>query len=199
MKALVLTFLLACGGSPAVRLDEHWPETPLDYEDTTAQWTRRTTMRSSYQESLDLAATFKSPEWRAAHAARQADQRKLEGPARAALLDQAKADMAGPYEFELLVTTWDRRENDLDRGVKSVWHVALVDDAGQEHEPLEVIKDKRAPHVLRAEFPAFGDFTTAYLARFPRTALALSPATRAVRLRMSSERGGVELVWAAAH
>ncbi len=197
MKRLALILLLACGGSPAVQLDESWPNIAPDYRDATHNWTRRTTLSGNYQQSLDFTAIFKSPQWRAAHAARQADHRKLVGSARNALVEQAKADMAGPYEFELLVTTWDRRENDLDRGKRSVWHIALIDDSGQEHEPLEIVKDKRAPHILRAEFPTFGDFATAYIARFPRSALALNPTTRAIRLRMSSERGGVELVWSA--
>ena len=194
--AFVLACAAGCGGSSAIHLDETWRQTAPDYRDATERWTRRTTMSSEYQESLDIAAVLKSPEWRLAHAARSAEYRGLTGPAREAALAQAKADMAGPYEFELLVTTWDRRENDLDRGKRSVWRVVLVDDADREVEPLEIIKDKRAPYVLRADFPAFGDFATAYIARFPRSAAVLGTAVRAVRLRMSSARGGVELKWA---
>lgn len=193
----VLAFAAGCGGGSAVRLDDSWPQTAPDYRDATERWTRRTTMSRDYQESLDLAAVLKSPEWRLAHATRNADHRRLTGPARDAVLAQAKADMAGPYEIELLVTTWDRRENDLDRGKRSVWRVVLIDDADREIEPLEIVKDKRAPYVLRAEFPGFGDFATAYIARFPRSAAVLGPTVRAVRLRMSSARGGVELQWTA--
>ena len=68
-----------------------------------------------------------------------------------------------------MVTTWDRRENDLDRGKKSVWRVVLVDEHGHEIEPLEIVKDKRPTFTVRAEFPALGDFATPYIARFPRT------------------------------
>ena len=199
MKTLVLALIViaACGAPPPVKLTEEWPASTADYDDVTATWTRRTTLRGQFQEALDLAATFKSPEWRAAHAARDADHRGLTGDARAQRRAQAQAEMAGPYEVELLVTTWDRRENDLDRGKKSVWHVVLVDEAGHEVEPLEIIKDKRPVLTLRAEFPTFGDFATAYVARFPRTSPLFGPNVHAVRLRMSSERGGVELVWAA--
>jgi len=192
----LLTTLFGCSGAAPVRFDERWPATTPEYQDATERWMRKATLRSSYQESLDLVAIFKSPEWRAAHAEREAEHRRLVDPERTALVERAKADAEGPHEFELLVTTWDRRENDLDRGSRSVWHLALVDDSGHEHEPIEVVKDKRAPHIVRAEFPAFGDFATAYRATFPRTALVLGPNTRAIRLRMSSERGGVELVWA---
>jgi hypothetical protein len=195
MKSLALFLLAACAASP-VRLDEGWPAQTPDYEDTTAAWTRHTSMRGDYQESLSLDAIFKSPDWRAAHASREAEHRGLAGPARDAVLAQARADMAGPYEVEILFTTWDRRENDLDRGKKSVWHVALVDEQGKEIEPLEIVRDKRPGYVIHAEFPAFNDFATAYIARFPHDPPVLGAAVRAVRLHFSSERGGTEVVWA---
>ena len=200
MKALLalvaLVGLAACGSAPpAVSLSEQWPARPGDYEDVTTAWTREGVLRGQYQQVLDLVATFKSPEWRAAHAERDADHRKLGDAERAQLVAQAKADMAGPYEIELMVTTWDRRENDLDRGKKSVWHVVLVDDQGHEIEPIEIVRDKRPAFTVRAEFPALGDFAVPYVARFARTTPVLGPNVHAVRLRMSSERGGVELSW----
>jgi hypothetical protein len=166
-----------------------------DYDATTEAWTRKTNMRDQYQEILELAAVFRSPQWRAAHASRDAFHRKLTGAARDARMAQAQADMAGPYEVELLVTTWDRRENDLDRGKKSIWRVVLVDEEGNEIEPIEIVKDKRPSFTLRADYPAYGDFATAYVARFPRDKAILGPDVKRVRLRMSSARGGVELEW----
>jgi len=195
----VAVLLTACGGSPRpVRLTADWPAQAGDYADVTRSWTRTTSMRADYQEILEVAATLKSPEWRAAHAARDADHRRLDGAAREQRMAQARAEMEGPWEVELMVTTWDRRENDLDRGKRSVWHVALVDDAGNEIEPLEIVKDKRPAFTVRADYPALGDFATPYIARFPRTAAILGPGVKQVRLRMSGSRGGVELVWASA-
>jgi hypothetical protein len=198
MKRVVgLILLAACGAAPPpIRLTEDWPQTcGGDYDAITEAYTRRGTIRGEYQEVLSLAATLKSPDWRAAHAARDSDHRGLVGVARTQRCAQAQADQTGPYEIELLVTTWDRRENDLDRGKKSVWRVVLVDDQGKEIEPLEIVKDKRPNFTVRAEFPAFGDFSNAYVVRFAREPAVLGPSTRTVRLRMSSERGGVELEW----
>ena len=48
---------------------------------------------------------------------------------------------------------------------------------------------------IRADFPSFGDFATAYIARFSRDKAVLGSNVQRVRLRMSSSRGGVELVW----
>jgi hypothetical protein len=166
--------------------------TPSPYQQVTIDWTRKTKLSTNYQQVLQLAATYKSAAWRSAHAEKDAESRGLVGPARDQRIAQARADAAGPIEIVLLVTTWDRRENDLDRGDKSVWRVRLLDDAGMEIKPLEVIKDKRPLLVVRSEFPAMGDFATAYVARFQRKDL------RNLRLRVSSERGGVELEWPAA-
>ena len=132
-------------------------------------------LRGEYQEVLDLAVTFKSPEWRAAHAARDAEHRGLTGDARDQRLAQAQAEMAGPYEVELMVTTWDRRENDLDRGQKSVWRVVLVDEQGREIEPIEIVKDAGRRSSLRSEFPALGDFADGVRRAVPAHAAAARP------------------------
>lgn len=198
LRALALVVLLGCGASvPRVPLTETWPAQVEPYDDVTERWTRKTELQTSYQQVLELAATFKSPEWRAARAARDAELRGLAGDGRTQLFTQAQADMAGPYEIELLVTTWDRRENDLDRGAKSAWRVRLLDDQGNEIEPLEIVKDKRPAFTVRADFPQLGDFATAYIARFPREKAVLGPNVRQVRLRMSSPRGAVQVVWEA--
>jgi hypothetical protein len=194
----IVLVLAACGGSPKpVRLTTEWPTESGDYWDTTEAWTRSQNLRAMYQEVLELAATFKSPDWRAAYAVRDAAHRGLTGAALEQRMAQAKAEMEGPWEIELMVTTWDRRENDLDRGKRSVWKVVLVDEAGNEVEPLEIVKDKRPAFTVRADYPAFGDFATAYIARFPRTVAILGPGVKQVRLRMSGSRGGFELMWAA--
>lgn len=196
MKWALLVLLVACSSTPPpVHPTDAWPSKVGEYRDVTDAWTRSTVLRGQYQEVLELAATFKSPEWRAAHAERDAEFRGLTGDARAQRLAQAQADWAGPYEVELMVTTWDRKENDLDKGKRSVWRVVAIDDAGHEIEPIEIVKDKRPTFTVRAEFPALGDFATPYIARFPRTTPLFGPSVRAVRLRMSSERGGVEVEW----
>ena len=164
---------------------------PGPYHRVTNEHTRKTKLSNNYQEILHLSAVYKSVAWRTAHAEKDARSRGLTGPAYDQRIAQAKADASGPIEFELLVTTWDRRENDLERGDKSVWRVRLLDDTGAEIKPLEVIKDKRPAMVVRSEYPAFGDFATAYVVRFERKAL------RNFRLRVSGERGGVEVEWPA--
>lgn len=196
--AVIVLGLAACGvAHPVVRLTEDWPAAPRDYAEVVGEWTRRAALRADYQEVCELTATLKSPDWRAAHAVREAEHRGLVGDARGQHVTQARADAAGPYELEVMLTTWDRRENDIDRGKKSVWRVVLIDEAGHEIEPLEIVKDRRPSFVVRAEFPALGEFATPYIARFPRTTPIFSPTAKQIRLRMSSPRGGVEVIWSA--
>ena len=191
----LLVFLIACGSAPPrVDLSGKWPSKAGEYKDVTKEWARYGVLRGQYQEVLSVWAVFKSPEWRAAHADEQAEDRKLDGPGRDALRAEAEAAMADQYEVELMATTWDRKENDFDRK-KSVWRVVLVDEQGREIVPTSIERDKRPPGVLRADFPMFGDFAQAYVARFPRTEPLLGPTVKQLRLRVSSDRGGIELGW----
>ena len=196
MRVLVLVALIGCGPKPPPRdLSGQWPQMAYDYEATTEAWSVSGGFGDVYQEIIEVSAVFKSPQWRAARANRDAYFRGLEGAAREQVMAQARADTAGPYEVELLVTTWDRRENDLDRGDKSVWQVRLIDDAGNEIKPLQIVKDKRPAFTIRTDYPSFGDFATAYIARFPRTPPVMGEGIKRIRLRISSVRGFVELVW----
>lgn len=199
IAVLLIPWLAACGaGTPKKPLTNEWPTAAIDdddYKDITKDWTRSAVLHGDYQEVLELAATLKTPEWRLVHAERDAKNRGLVGAAHDQRIAQAKADAEGPYEFELMVTTWDQSENDLDRGAKAAWRVTLLDGSGKEIAPLEVTRDRRRPFVVRTEFPAFGDFAKGYIVKFPRDANVLGPGVKQVRLRMSGERGGVEVTW----
>lgn len=202
MRALATILVLAlgacAGGTPKKPLTAEWPTTVLDqddYKDITKDWTRSAVLHGDYQEIMELAATMKTPEWRLVHAERDAKNRGLVGAAKDQRIAQAKADAEGPYEFELMVTTWDQRENDLDRGAKAAWRITLLDGTGKEIAPLEVARDRRQVNVIRSEFPALGDFAKGYIVKFPREANVLGPDVKQVRLRVSGERGGLEVTW----
>ena len=191
-----VAWLAACATPRAtVRLTEDWPATIRSYGDVVEDWTRKSQLHVEFQEVCELVATLRSAEWRAAHAQHDADLRGLTGEARERQLAQSRADVAGPYELEVMLTTWDRRENDLDRGDKAVWHVVLVDDSGAEIAPLSVVRDRRPNDVISAEFPNFGDFATAYIVKFPKTVDVFRAEARVVKLRVWGTRGAVEVAW----
>jgi hypothetical protein len=192
----VAAFVTACGGPQAVDLSPSWPERASDYDDAYRAWTRHGKIRDDYEQVLDLYATFKAPAWRAARVARLADKQGLSPDARQRLqAEQVKAAEEEPYEVQLLVTTHDHRENDLNRGESSIWRLVLIDDRGNEVEPIEIKRDRRPLEVLRAEYPDMGDFATAYIVRFPRTIEVLRPDATRFSLKMASARGAVSLAW----
>lgn len=188
----------ACGSRAAgpVSLDGTWPERPGSYGEVHAQWTRHGALREYPSVVFEVYATFKSPAWRAAHAMYLAERQNMSNAARAVLLEQTRvASESEPYEVELLVTTNERRENDLTKGKRSIWRVVLVDQQGNEIEPISIERDRRPREVIRAEYPDLGDFAEPYVARFPRDVALLGPGVEKLSLKMGSPRGGVELVW----
>lgn len=197
MKWAGLVVVAACAGSaprPVVFSNE-WPSRVEHFDEVTDAWTRTAKMRNGYEETLTVQATFKTSEWRAARVARDVKYAKMSDAAATDLVAKEQAALADHYEVELLVTTWERRENDLDRGERSVWRVALVDEDGTELAPIEIVRDKRPREILLSDFPEFGDFAVAYIAKFPKTVDLFRAGAKRVKLHMWSPQGGVETEW----
>lgn len=196
LAAVLAALLSGCAApSKAVSLGGEWPAQVDAFADVTHTWTRSTSMSANAQQVLSVDATLLAPDWRAARAVRDAERRGLGPEARNALLLQAQEDAKGPFEVEVLLTTWDRSENDLNRGKRATWKVALLDGAGNEIVPVEIVRDRRPAYMLKADFPLYGDFAEAYIVRFPKEAQVLGPQIKQVRLRLASVRGSVELTW----
>lgn len=199
---LVACALAACGGPPAVELTSAWPNKADDYEDVNEKWTRHGRdnsglgdRRHGVEQTIDVFATFKSPEWRAAWIAMQAERHHLSQAAIRELTDKTKAEDAERYEVVLLVATHDRRSNDLQKGPRSTWRVALVDQGGTEIVASAIKRDRRPRIEIEAEFPNLGDFHQPYVAEFPRSVDLLRPEARRFLLKVTSEQGGVVLEW----
>lgn len=201
MKRLVLVAVIALAGCPKapppVPLTGEWPAAAGDYDDVTAAWTRRGQIRRDYQQVAEVFATIKSPEWRAAWVERRARRGIMTEAAEAELLAAEQRAEAEAWEVEIVMTTWDKKENDLDRGDRSVWRVSLIDADGVEFLPIEILRDRRPSNIIRSEFPGFGDFSEAYIARFPKDARVFGPGVTQIGLRLSSTRGGIALTWKA--
>lgn len=195
---LAAAYLGGCGGANPVVLSDAWPEQPGDYEQVHRDWTQRGTIRTDGEEVLEVYATFKSPVWRAAYAAHSAKIYRLSPAARQALEEDHKRAAAEYFELYLLMSTYERNENDLQRGERSVWRIVLIDDRGNEVEPVSVVRDRRPREVIRADNPDLGDFAVPYIVKFPHTIDALRDGATHVVLMLASPRGAVELRWQAA-
>lgn len=190
---MIAGLAVGCAHPPGpVDLSGAWPAQPGGYADANRAWTRHATLSADFTLLLEVYATLRAPPWLAARAAHEARQR---GADAAPLVAAAQERADREVEVVLAVTTHDRAENDLERGDRATWHLALVDDAGTEIAPIAVERDRRPPAVVRAELPAFDDFAVAYRARFPRTPALLGPGVRRVALRVWSSRGAVTLRW----
>jgi hypothetical protein len=192
-----LLLATACASPQTVSLAPAWPERGGDYKTVQQAWTRAGRLRDGFDQVLSVHATFLSPAWRTAWVDRRVRVERLSPSARATMLEEQHELDAEHYEVALMITTYERTENDLQKGEKSVWRVALIDDHGVELESASIVRDRRPEKVIRAQFPDLEDFGTAYLARFPRRVELLRTDARAMRLRISSARGAVVLEWKA--
>ncbi len=193
---LACALLLGCSSAAApVSLSPEWPDQPGTYSDTQRAWTRHAVIRSNYEQVLEVYATFKSPAWRAAYLERQMRRGIQPEDQRASSIERERRAFAGAYEVQLLVTTYDFRENDLHKGNKATWKLALIDDRGNRITPESIVRDRRPIGIIKSEFPDLGDFAVAYVARFPHTNELLRSDATSFSLDISSPRGSVSLTW----
>lgn len=189
---------------PRVPLTSAWPapaasdsvaDADARYQATTKRWTRHGLVRNGYREVVSVDATLASPAWLAAKVERDAALAG-DGPTeREARWTTAQAADATSYVVHLLIATWDRRENNLDRGERASWTVTLMGDDGRRLAPTKVVRDKRPRPVIRAEFDHLGDFAEAYTITFPRDVPLFGDGARQIRLRVSGAEGATELSW----
>lgn len=189
----------ACGGTPRVDLAAPWPDRTPGYEGAHERWTRHATDRRGFDLVIEVHATLKSPEWRAAFVAETARRSLLPESERLALEAAERKAADEVWELELVVATRRTDFNDLNRGPKSAWRLALVGDGGREALPLSVKLDRRPRDVIESWFEDFGPFTKAYVVTFPKIAPDGQPlvaeGSGRISLKVGSAMGGVELVW----
>jgi hypothetical protein len=200
LAALTAGWLAGCAGAPPrVSLGEPSPPPAADdYVDQLKKWTRHGHLFNDFDSALDVDATLRSPEFRAAYAAKYVLVYRVEPEHQDKVRGDILSDGADTYEFHVETATHDYELNDLG-GAKSVWRVTLVDDTRHEVSPQEVspIKERRR---LDSEFyPYAGLFSRGWRLRFPRARSDGSPLvgadTKSLTLRFAGPQGTVDLVW----
>ncbi len=164
------------------------------YELVTRAWTRHGLVTADYQQIIEVYATLRSPQWTTASLRREFAFASPSLDTRDAKVAAAQKRSEEFIEFSLLVSTWDRAENTLHRLATSPWTIALVGDKGEIVAPIAIERDKRPDYVIRTEFPAHGDFSSAYRVRFPNNGL-LTPERTSLTLRVYGVRGAIEMTW----
>lgn len=196
--ALGLLLWLGCSGPAAIELTERWPEKPRSYETTARAWTRGGDINQNYQLVARVHATFLSPELRAAEIEYRTELERLSPGQRQKLVESEQKAAAGDYVVELFLATHEPRENDLNKGKRSIWRLTLADDRGNDVEAVDIKRDRRPHEVLRSLYPWISAFDRAYIVRFPRTVDVLHQGAREFTLRAACPRGSVVLTWNAA-
>lgn len=185
----------ACGGSHAVDMSGAWPDSVPSFDRVTRAWTRSGKDIRDFDAVLEVYATYKSPEWRVAYVDMLAHRMELSADKRAELLHEQRQQAAEFHEFEVLVSTYVSRENDLQKGEDSIWRVRLSDDQGNEATPISVRRDRTPREVIRDIYPVVPDFSEAYVVRFPASVALLRPDATSFSLRIGGSRGAVSLEW----
>jgi hypothetical protein len=180
---------------PAVALTDTWPTAAAPYEKVYADWTRHGEFHQDYQEIIAIDATLQSPAWRFAKAARDRSYSGQSDSDFNKTIDDDKKDAEQNIRVGIVVTTWDRRENNLARGELAAWHVALSDDSGHTWTPTSIVQDRRSEHILRADYPAFRDFSSVYVATFDGKTKAFGAGAKKLTLRVYGSRGGLDVEW----
>ena len=148
---------------------EAWPAAPRPYGEVHNDWTRRGRVVHDFDRLMDVTATFKSTEWRAAYVARRGAAERMPQSERDDLAKRELAESREHYELELLVRTYRNEDNDLQKNERSRWRVALVDESGGQIRPSEIRRDRRSRGDLLQLFPDLVPQHEVYIAKFPRS------------------------------
>jgi hypothetical protein len=167
----------------------------LEYQTVLEGWTAQTTVYQNLDNTLYVAATYKSPAFREAYTRKYARDYKLTpDDARRMQVDQ-RTVAAGYHEFIVAVAAPDKRDLDI-MSRKSPWRVYLEGAGPAPIEPFEVrpvAKDAR----MESFFPYITPWTRVYQVRF--VASGPDPAQRELNLVITGVLGTARLVYRAAH
>lgn len=161
-------------------------------------WTREGRVLHEVDTALEVGATYKSWDFRAAYVERSAALFKLPDARRRELAARERAAWQGAHEFFVAAATHKEQWNDLDKK-KSTWRVALLCDDRQEAEPIRIERYKKIDATVEELFPYTNTFSIAYKIEFPRkmsdgTAIC-GPGTEHMVLRFAGPLGTLEMKW----
>ena len=198
--ALALALVAGCGGAaPYVSLEppQRAPKAS-EYVDVLKRWTRHAQLLDDFDQALTVNATLRSPEFRAAYAAKWIALFRIGPDDAAATRDKLLSD--GGDNWELYVeTSMHRYELNEFASPKTVWRVALVDDKGHEETTRDIHPSTVRPELDAEFYPYLTIFSRGWRIRFPKLRSdgtpMVGPDTRSLTLRISGPPGSVDLTW----
>lgn len=192
--------LFACKSAPVVvSLAPPSAEyTAEDYPQVLNRWTRMDKLLKELETTLNVHATWFSPDFSAAYVSRNADVFKLSRSRRQELEQRLAKEREGSYTFFVGAATFDFKWNDFDRR-KSVWNITLINNSGEQVSPLEIKRAGPMTPVSTSFFPYLNKFSVGYHIHFPRTLPdgrpLIRPETERLTLRFAGPLGLAQLHW----
>jgi hypothetical protein len=208
MKRLAAVLLLACascgtsattGELPHVLRAEEAPRwREREYGETLKRYTKSAAIYDGFDQRVFATATWRSPAFRAAYLAAEAEMLVL-GPAdRAARAAQDEADGREFTDLVLGFYTPQASWNEL-AVPNGLWRIELIGKGGEPIAPLRIERTDRPDANFSAFYPYLGPFWVAYRLRFPRLDAEGRPlvpeSAPEFMLRLVSAVGKVELTW----
>ncbi|MBI4510781.1 MAG: hypothetical protein HY698_14190 [Deltaproteobacteria bacterium] len=194
----VVLLVSSCGGPRSARVKDEWPGSAESYADASRRFTRHGTIQREADQVLDVHATLKSGDFRAAMVAEMARRARLDQAAHAELEAREREAEQRSFEVELLAATYHYAWNDFAREQRSIWRVTLVGEDGREVTPLSVKEDRRPRGEIATWYRDLSPFHRAYVVVFPKAAPDGTPllgASSRLKLKIGSSLGAVELTW----
>jgi hypothetical protein len=196
---LVLPLLFGCGPKPRI-VSLTPPEIEpraADYYKVYERWTRHGGLRSDFDVALDVDATFKGPEFRAAYAEKYLEIYRVT-PSAAPKVRAEQYGVDDGYEFHLVTIAHSWELNDFTTS-KTVWRLALINDHNEEVTPSEVKLLRDRLEKLAVFYPTIGIFSKSWRIRFPKTHSDgqpfIGPGATSITLRISGPPGSIDLIW----
>jgi hypothetical protein len=192
--------LAGCASShaPVSLAEPSPPPTAKQYVDELKRWTRHGELLHDFDAALEVDATLRSPEFRAAFADKYVKLYRIAPETAIQVRGELLADGADTYEFHLETATHDYALNELG-GARSVWRITLVDDEGHEVTPTEILATRVKRELDLAMYPYANYFSRGWRIRFPRVRADGAPLigadARSLTLRLSGPAGSIDLLW----
>lgn len=171
-----------------------------DYGDVLGLWTRSASLVDfgEFDDHLTVTATYESWDFRWAYIARYADDYRLTTLQKEALLQEAATDEASNHRFYIAMYGTKPRWTKLGTP-GSAWVVRMIDDAGNESEPIEIKQTPRPGALETRYFPYTTPWRSVFRVRFLKHkgdgTPVMNPSAKWIGLRFAGPEGHQDIRW----
>jgi hypothetical protein len=168
------------------------------YLDVLNRWSRKETLYSQFETKVQITATYKNDEYNRAYSAEYARVYYLTDAERKTRDELQSGFTRESREFFFYAAMAAKERNDFDRP-NSIWTIFLIDEQGNQIQPLEVRRIERITPLMEEFYPYVNKYYgNCYSLKFPipatggKTGLDVA---KPMKIVFSSVLGKAELAW----